>query len=114
MKSGSCLALVSQPHPRKLPSASRGTAAFCALTVWLLGLFVASAPLHGALHQDAGHAGHTCAITLFREGIEDAVGSAAIIVTPALSPRGATAALTAVLVADADVRLPPGCGPPLC
>jgi len=98
----------------KFPSASRWTAAFCALTVWLLGLFVASAPLHGALHQDAGHASHTCAITLFREGIEDAVGSAAIIVTPALFSAGETVAALLVPGADADDRLPPGCGPPRC
>lgn len=103
-----------RPSRAKFPPASRWTAFFCALTVWLLGHFVVSAQLHGALHQDAGNASHICAITLFREGIEDAVGSAAIIVTPAFFPVGETVAVTSVPVSDADVRLPPGCGPPLC
>ena len=103
-----------RPSRAKFPPASRWTAVFCALTVWVLGHFVASAQLHGALHDDAGHASHTCAITLFREGIEDAVGPAAIIVTPALLSADETVAPLLVLVADADSRLPPGCGPPLC
>ncbi len=103
-----------RPSRAKFPPALRWTAAFCALTVWLLGLFVASAPLHGALHHDADHAEHTCAITLFREGIEDAVGAAAIIVTPALFSADEAVAAWRVPVADADGRLPPGRGPPLC
>ena len=77
-------------------------------------MFAASPLLHGALHDDAGHAGHFCAITLFREGAEGGAEAAVIVAAPALFPAGDTAAMTAVPTAAADVRLPPGCGPPLC
>ena len=86
---------------------------FGALTVWLLGLLAASPELHSLLHEDAGRAGHTCAITLFREGVEDGLGAAVLVATPALFPAGETVAVMVLPVADADVRLPPGCGPPL-
>ncbi|HEY0863237.1 MAG TPA: hypothetical protein VGD97_03965 [Lacunisphaera sp.] len=99
---------------RPIPRTLRGVAALCALTVWLLGLFVASSQLHVALHTDAGHAGHSCAITLFSQGLEASLGCADLVVTPALFPAGKIATLPVVWLSDTSDRLPPGRGPPLC
>jgi len=86
----------------------------CALTVWLLGLFVASSQLHISLHDDAAHAGHTCAITLFSQGLEDSLGHVDPVVTPALFPAGEIATVAVAPLTDTPDRLPPGRGPPLC
>jgi hypothetical protein len=100
--------------PLPLSIARRGVAVFCALTVWLLGVFATSAQLHGALHDDAEQATHTCAITLFSHGLEDSLGGAELVITPALFCAGETRAIAIVPTADAHVRLPPGRGPPHC
>lgn len=92
----------------------RGVAGVCALLVGLLGFFAASSQLHGSVHADADHAGHTCAITLFSQGLEDSPGSADLLVTPALFPAGEIAAVIAAPVTGTPDRLPPGRGPPLC
>jgi hypothetical protein len=92
----------------------RSMAAVCAVTVWLLGLFAASSQLHVSLHADAGHAGHSCAITLFSQGLEDSLGCADLVVTPALFPAGGIAMPSVAPLCDAPDRLPPGRGPPLC
>ena len=99
----------------RLPAsrALRVVAAVCALTIWLLGLFSASLQLHGSVHADAGHADHTCAITLFSQGLEDSLGCADLVVTPALFPAGEIAAVPVALLTDTPDRLPPGRGPPL-
>lgn len=89
-------------------------AVLCALTVWLLGLFAASSQLHVSLHTDAGHAGHSCAITLFSHGLEDSLGCADLVVTPALFPAGEIATVAVAPLTDTPGRLPPGRGPPLC
>lgn len=85
-----------------------------ALTVGLLGVFSASAQLHDSVHADADHAGHTCAITLFNQGIEDTLGCADLVVTPALFPAGEIGTVTSAPVSDTPARLPRGRGPPLC
>ena len=90
----------------------RGVAAVCALMVWLLGFFGASSQLHGAVHAEADHAGHTCAITLFSQGLEHSLGQADMVVTPALFPAGEIAAVPAAPLTDTPDRLPPGRGPP--
>jgi hypothetical protein len=92
----------------------RGVAAVCSLTVWLLGLFATSSQLHISLHADADDTGHTCAITLFSQGLEDSLGCADLVVTPALFRAGEIAALTVAPLIDTPDRLPPGRGPPLC
>lgn len=92
----------------------RGVAAICALTVWLLGVFAASSHLHDSLHSDAGHAGHSCAITLFSQGLEEALGGADLVVTPALFAAGEIAPVVSASFSDTSDRLPPGRGPPLC
>jgi hypothetical protein len=92
----------------------RGVAVLCALMVWLLGFFAASAQLHGSVHGDADHAVHTCAITLFSQGLEDSLGQADPVVTPALFPTGEIATVPAAPLTDTPDRLPPGRGPPFC
>lgn len=89
-------------------------AALCALLVGLLGVFAASSHLHDFVHADADHAEHSCAITLFSQGLENSLGHAGPVVTPALFPAGEVVAATAALVTTTPDRLPPGRGPPLC
>lgn len=98
---------------RPLPATWRWLAAFCALTVGLLDLLTASTELHETLHAEAGHADHTCAVTLFSEGIENPTGAAVITVVPGFLPAGDVCALPAAPWKDAGNRLPPGRGPPL-
>ena len=57
----------------------------------MLGLLAVSPELHAALHKDADHADHSCAITLFSQGVEGTNTSINVIVAPL------------VLVADAPV-----------
>jgi hypothetical protein len=102
------------PFRRLPPPASGWVAAFCALSVWLLGVFAVSSELHGDLHTEAGHAEHTCAITLFSETLEDPTGAADIAVAPAFFPAGATGTPWAAPLTETADRLPPGRGPPLC
>jgi len=80
----------------------------------LLGLFAASSHLHDALHHEAGQTGHTCAITLFSESLEDSIGSARVVITPAFFPVGVSFVDRTAPRPDAHDRLPPACGPPLC
>jgi hypothetical protein len=94
--------------------ALRGVAALCALMIGLLGFFAASSQLHGSVHDDADHAGHACAITLFSQGVEGSLGQADLVVTPALFPAGEIGTVTSAPVTDTPDRLPPGRGPPLC
>lgn len=101
-------------HSVSAPRALRGVAAVCALMVGLLGFFAASSQLHGSVHADADHAGHTCAITLFSQGLDDSLRHADQVVTPALFPAGEIVAVTTAPVTDTPDRLPPGRGPPLC
>lgn len=86
----------------------------CALTVWLLGVFAVSSDLHGTLHHEAGNLGHTCAVTLFRDGVEDPLPAIILTPAPVLYPTGEVPMVVAVVAAEPDTRLPPGCGPPLC
>jgi hypothetical protein len=88
-------------------------AAFCALSIWLLGQFAVSAQLHGTVHTDADHGGHTCAITLFSEGLENPAGGAVMAVAPALFPNGDLVTPTAWHLTETENRLPPGRGPPV-
>jgi len=108
------LPAVTDATLRPISRALRGVALLCALTVWLLGLFAASSQLHVSLHADAGHASHACSITLFSHGLEDCLGSADLVVTPALFAAGEIAAVIAAPATDTPDLLPPGRGPPLC
>jgi hypothetical protein len=108
------LPTAAKDFPRPISRIMRGVAAVCALTVWLLGLFAASSQLHVSVHADAGHAGHSCAITLFSHGLEDSLGCADLVVTPALFPAGEIAPVAIAPLSEMSDRLPPGRGPPLC
>jgi hypothetical protein len=94
--------------------AFRWTAVICALAVWMMGLLAVSPQLHTALHSEASHLDHTCAVTLFSHGVENAVGSACVAGAPVLFSVGQCLVQPALPVAEAHHRLPPGCGPPLC
>jgi hypothetical protein len=97
-----------------MPLPRRGLALLCALAVWVLGVLGTSAELHGALHAEAGHADHTCAITLFSHGLENPTPGAELVVAPlALVVESARIEVTLCVPACAH-RLPPGCGPPAC
>jgi hypothetical protein len=82
--------------------------------VWLLGIFAVSSDLHGTLHHEAGSASHACAVTLFRDGVEDLLPAIILTPAPVLYPIGEAVVVVAVIAAEPDTRLPPGCGPPLC
>jgi hypothetical protein len=92
----------------------RWAAGFCALLVLALGLLAISPQLHAALHGDANHQDHACAVTLFSHGVETAASGNCLASTPALFPAGPCAIQPALPVAEVPCRLPPGCGPPLC
>ena len=100
---------------RAMPApAFRWPAVFCALAVWGLGLFAVNPQLHAALHSDANHQDHTCAVTLFGHGMERAAGDTDIVSAPVLFPAGQCSIQPALPVAGAYHQLPPACGPPLC
>ncbi len=87
--------------------------AVCALTVWLLGVLAVSQELHGTIHEDADHESHTCAVTLYREGLVDSLGHVDLVVAPALYPAGKPVPAAIAAVTEVEFRQPPGRGPPL-
>lgn len=93
--------------------AFRWAAAICALAIWGLGLLAVSPQLHAALHHEADHVDHECAVTLFSHGVDPAPG----ILTNLGAPQETIATLCPVAPAlpatDSHFRLPPACGPPL-
>jgi hypothetical protein len=108
---------LSLPAAKSCPQPSpalRGVAVCAALLVWLLGIFAASAELHAALHRDADHQDHSCAITLFSHGTDDTSDHRELVAVLALFSVGAIIAESTRWIGEAPHRLPPGCGPPLC
>ncbi|MDB6114355.1 MAG: hypothetical protein JWQ62_1300 [Lacunisphaera sp.] len=100
---------------RSLPTpASRWVAALLAVTIWVLGLLAVSPQLHAALHSDADHQDHVCAITLFSHGVDVASHGAAQVSAPILFASGDNPLPAALPVTGDHYRLPPGCGPPAC
>ena len=104
----------SAAQSRLLPApAFRWTAVFCALAVWVLGLLAISPQLHAALHHEADHADHDCAVTLFSHGVDEGTG----VLTNVGAPQETVAELRSVAPAlpasDAHLGLPPACGPPV-
>jgi hypothetical protein len=99
---------------RAMPApAFRWTAVLCALAIWLLGLLTVSPQLHAALHSDANHQDHSCAVTLFSHGVEEGTGVMAGVSAPELFATGSCLVQPVSPVAGVQHRLPPGCGPPL-
>ncbi len=86
---------------------------FCALSVWLLGLLAASPQLHAALHADADHTDHSCAVTLFSHGCENSLGAISLDCAPILFVAYETPANPGLSHPAITDRLPPGRGPPL-
>lgn len=89
-------------------------AVFCALTVWMLGLLAVSPELHAALHADADHADHICAITLFSHGVEGANPSIDVVVSGLVFVGDAPAPVETRPAAAPHYWLPPGRAPPVC
>jgi len=91
----------------------RWVAGACALLVWALGLLAVTPDLHAALHTDAGHADHECAITLFAHGADHAAPVTVLITAP-LERVVAVVRPDAPLLAESTVDwLQPGRGPPV-
>ncbi|MBI2517145.1 MAG: hypothetical protein HYV95_09540 [Opitutae bacterium] len=101
------------PPPAALPRpALRWMAAFCALTVWLLGLLAGSPELHASLHRDAGLADHTCAVTLYNQGVENPAPSAVLLTIPQIVTVATVAPIEPQRTESPKDWLPPGRGPP--
>jgi len=68
-----------------MPAAAiRWISAFCAAMVLMLGLLAASPELHARVHHDADHAGHTCAVTLFSQGLDHPAIGGELPLAPAM------------------------------
>ncbi len=93
--------------------ALRWAAVFCALTVWALGLLAVSPHLHAALHSDANHQDHTCAITLFNHGVDDGAAQTAVVIEPLVRLEDVVVQPTARLVVAPRYWLLPGRAPPV-
>ena len=107
------MTVTAHPFRLRLARLHQATAAGCALLVWLLGLLAVSPGLHAALHSDADHADHTCAVTLFSHGADEMLDAGAITVAPALLVSGDVVAASVAPVRADCRRLPPACGPPV-
>ena len=101
-------------RPKQPAPALRWTAVFCALTVLALGLLAVSPQLHASLHCDAHHQDHACAVTFFSQGVEAVPGIMASVSAPESFVVGSCLGQPVTPVAEVQLRLPPGCGPPLC
>ena len=93
--------------------AFRWAAVLCALTVWVMGLLAASPQLHAALHSEANHQDHTCAITLFSHGVEEVTGPAELTVSPLAALDEVVAPYVARPVWAPRYWLLPGRAPPV-
>lgn len=92
----------------------RWVAGICALLVWMLGMLAVSPELHAAIHADADHADHSCAVTLFSHGVEGTNSSIVLIVAPATLPADPATIPEVRLAAAPRYLLLPGRAPPLC
>ena len=105
---------VSSARLRALPPpAIRWAAIFCALTIWVLGVLAISPQLHAALHSDADHQDHTCAVTLFNHGVDDGTTQTALAIEPLVCLEDVVTRPAARLVAAPRYWLLPGRAPPV-
>ncbi len=93
--------------------AHRWVAVYCALMVWVLGLLATSPQLHAALHSDADHQDHTCAVTLFSHGVENAVPQAGFTSVSFVLLEDATVPAEVCAAAAPRYWLLPGRAPPV-
>lgn len=105
-------ALVLRPSFIRMPSVRQILAAWCAFTIWALGIFAASPELHADLHDDCCEPEHTCAITLFSGGVEDGTVNDVLVWIENASHGRLPSAVTRLHVVETG-RFPPGRGPPL-
>jgi hypothetical protein len=80
----------------------------------MLGLLAVSPELHAAIHADAYHADHSCAVTLFSHGIEGTNSSVDLLVAPVALPDDLPASPEIRLVVAPRYLLLPGRAPPVC
>ena len=78
-----------------------------------LGLLAASPQLHAALHPDADHEDHSCAITLFSHGVDDGAAPAVVVLDPSVRLEALVAPSASRLVTAPNHWLPPGRAPPV-
>ena len=88
-------------------------AIFCALIVWMLGLLAVSPELHAAIHADANHADHSCAITLFGHGVEGTSSTIDLVIAPFVLLDDSPASVETWLATPPRYLLLPGRAPPL-
>jgi hypothetical protein len=89
-------------------------AALSAGLVLLLAVLGASPDLHALIHPDADHGNHSCAVTLFHQGLDAPAPVVFVAVAPA---RLAFELVIPEAAARPDAhldRLQPGRGPPFC
>lgn len=91
----------------------RWVATGCAGLIWLLGLLAISPQLHAALHDDAGAADHSCAITLFSHGTEPALPDLIAVTAPPHQVECILVPAGPLLVESPEDWLQPGRGPPV-
>jgi hypothetical protein len=112
--------LTSLPHVSsssadlKPKPALRWVAVFCALTVWMLGLLAVSPELHAALHADANHTDHACAVTLFNQGVEGTNPSIDFAIAPLVLLADSPVSVETRPAAAPRYWLQPGRAPPGC
>jgi hypothetical protein len=92
--------------------ALRWAAIGSALMVWMLGLLAASPQLHAALHKDAGHNEHVCAVTLFSQGVESTTPPTGFTVAPLVLLADSPVPVDLCPAAPPRYRLLPGRAPP--
>lgn len=90
---------------------SRAWAGLLAATVFVLGLFAAAPELHAALHHDAAHASHYCAVDMFAAGVA-LIATAITLREVAQRLLGTVPAQPVRAIITPDWRQPPGRGPP--
>lgn len=101
-------------HFRTTPASGlRWVAASCALLVWVLGLIATSPQLHTALHSDADHQDHACAVTLFSHGVEAATPPAVLTAVALVLLEDSAVPAEVGAAAAPRYRLLPGRAPPV-
>jgi hypothetical protein len=90
----------------------RGIALGAATLVGLLVVLAASPGLHAALHADAAHADHACAVTLFVHGLDAPVADTLRPVAPLTWTEFLPPVAVETLRPTPRYWLPPHCGPP--
>jgi len=99
--------------PARPSAGTRWLAGFCAVLVWVLGLFAASPELHAALHADADQADHDCVITWFSHGPDTGLADPIAVARPLVRPLDRAPVAEVVLAGSITDRLQPSQGPPV-